>query len=366
MTPPDPIRALLLANTPYIDVRAEVEFEKGTLPTAVNLPILRNAEREQVGTCYKKNGNEAATALGHKLLGGTVKAERVAAWAEFVETHPDAWIYCWRGGQRSGIAQQWLADAGIEVPRVPGGFKALRRQVIETTQAVADQTNLVLISGNTGCAKTVLINELKNSVDLEAYANHRGSSFGRKKSPAETQINFENKLGIALLQCLGEDIQRTLFVEDESGRIGRVSIPLEFHHTMKQAPVAMIEMPMAFRVAHVRREYIDDAVQTFLDADPTDGFRHFRDHQLDSLTRIKNRLGPERYATAQTQMTHALDQQERSGDVEAHEAWIELLLSGYYDRMYQYQLAGKTERLIFKGSYDEVLDWARTYSKATT
>ena len=50
---------LLLAGTRFIDVRAEIEFARGAIPGAVNLPILTTAEREQVGTCYKRSGQEA-------------------------------------------------------------------------------------------------------------------------------------------------------------------------------------------------------------------------------------------------------------------------------------------------------------------
>ena len=58
-------RALLIADTPIIDVRAPIEFEQGAMPAAINLPLMNNDERAAVGTCYKQQGSDAALALGH-------------------------------------------------------------------------------------------------------------------------------------------------------------------------------------------------------------------------------------------------------------------------------------------------------------
>ncbi len=39
-------------HLPIADVRSEAEFEKGHIPGAVNIPILKNGERRLVGTDY--------------------------------------------------------------------------------------------------------------------------------------------------------------------------------------------------------------------------------------------------------------------------------------------------------------------------
>jgi 3-mercaptopyruvate sulfurtransferase SseA len=38
-------RAILLAGTPLIDVRAPVEFQQGAMPGAINLPLMNDDER---------------------------------------------------------------------------------------------------------------------------------------------------------------------------------------------------------------------------------------------------------------------------------------------------------------------------------
>lgn len=70
-------RALLIADTPIIDVRAPIEFEQGAMPAAINLPLMNNDERAAVGTCYKQQGSDAALALGHKLVAGEIRQQRM-------------------------------------------------------------------------------------------------------------------------------------------------------------------------------------------------------------------------------------------------------------------------------------------------
>ncbi|PTT62477.1 tRNA 2-selenouridine(34) synthase MnmH, partial [Pseudomonas sp. HMWF007] len=126
-------RDIFLNDRPLMDARAPVEFHKGAFPGVINLPLMNDIERQRIGTCYKQHGQQAAIELGHQLVSGTVKAERIQAWADFARAHPDGLIYCFRGGLRSQITQQWLHDeAGIDYPRVGGGYKAMRTFLIDT------------------------------------------------------------------------------------------------------------------------------------------------------------------------------------------------------------------------------------------
>src|SRR5690554_6436633 len=96
----DNYRAILLNDTPLIDICVPIEFAKGSFPKAINLPLMSDSEREQVGTCYKQQGQKAAIALGHQLVSGAIKEERIKAWLDHIEQHPDAYIFCFRGGLR--------------------------------------------------------------------------------------------------------------------------------------------------------------------------------------------------------------------------------------------------------------------------
>ncbi|MFT5579502.1 MAG: tRNA 2-selenouridine synthase [Paraglaciecola psychrophila] len=350
------LRQLFIDDTPFLDVRAEVEFDKGRFPGAVNVPILENDERHQVGKCYKKQGQEAAVVLGHQLVSGEVKDRRMAQWAAFLQANPGAHLYCWRGGMRSNLTQQWLAESGVEVPLVAGGFKALRRVLLEELEA-ASAGPIWVIAGKTGVAKTKLIKQWQRGIDLEGHANHRGSSFGRRVNEPPGQIDFENQLAIDILKKRELSVERALLIEDESQTVGPRIIPLPLWQAMCEAPLAVVEMPLDFRVQEILSDYVQGMAAEHSAADSEQGFENYRAYLLGSLLRIKKRLGQERHDELHVIMLQALDQQQHDNSVQAHEQWIEALLEHYYDPMYKYQLDKKKHRIMFSGSHSEVLAW---------
>lgn len=129
---------IFLQDVPLIDVRAPIEFQQGAFARAVNLPLMIDSERQAVGTCYKQHGQQAALALGHRLVNGKLREQRTAAWLAACAERPAGYIYCFRGGLRSQLVQQWLHEAGVDYPRITGGYKALRNYLLGVlTQSAA-------------------------------------------------------------------------------------------------------------------------------------------------------------------------------------------------------------------------------------
>jgi tRNA 2-selenouridine synthase len=354
---------LLLSGTPLIDTRAPLEFAKGSLPTAVNLPLMTDAEREQVGKCYKEKGQDAAIELGHALVSGETKQQRVDAWQAFVSDHPNAVLFCFRGGLRSQISQQWLSEAGTVIPRIEGGYKALRSWLIDKVDACATQQPLLVIGGRTGCAKTELLthgcsgNPIPNSIDLEGLANHRGSAFGKRAGGQPSQISFELALGVALLQVLGRQPD-CLVLEDEGRLIGRCAIPLSLHTAMKKAPLMLLESTFEDRVEHSFHNYIlanlaeiEARIQ-----DQEQAFEIFAEGLQTSLMNIAKRLGGVRYQALNKAMTAALFQHREKHDPELHREWIAPLLRDYYDPMYDYQLKDRRHLICAQGTAAELAE----------
>ena len=354
---PEQFDTLLCEGAHFIDVRAEIEFERGSIPGAVNLPILTTGEREQVGTTYKRQGQEAAVALGHRLVSGSTKEQRVARWCAQLREHPDALVYCWRGGMRSGLAAEWITAEGVPVRLIRGGFKALRNRLLRELEAPEPREPLYVIGGRTGSAKTDLIKALPWSVDLEELAHHRGSSFGRRVGSTPAQIDFENRLALVLLRRRHAAPGAALFLEDESRTIGSITVPLDLYQAMKAAPLAIIDAPFESRVEQILRDYICEDLRERVELDPDHGFVHFGAALHESLQRIQRRLGGERYAVAEGLMREALHLQGTRGDPSGHRAWIELLLRDYYDPMYEYQLGKSAGRVVFRGDFAAVREW---------
>ncbi len=350
------MQQLFIANTPLLDVRAPIEFHRGAFPNAVNIPLLNDSEREQVGKIYRQSGKQAALALGYKLVDDTARQQRVAQWAEFLQQHPDARLYCFRGGLRSQIVQQWLTDAGMAIPRIAGGYKRMRHYLMQQLNAAVSACDPLVIAGKTGSGKTQLLNRFSYSIDLEGIAMHRGSAFGKRVQLQPSQINFENALAIQLLNVPFTKY-RKLLLEDESRAIGSLSIPTDLYKRMKQAPLAVIEETLEFRVDTILRDYIQANFLDFKAANPQHYQQLFATYLLASLERIQRRLGATVYQEILADMQAAIAEHQRSGALEYHRNWIARLLQSYYDPMYEYQLGNKLDRIVFRGTSDEFCRW---------
>jgi tRNA 2-selenouridine synthase len=288
---------------PVIDVRSEGEFEQGHIPGAVNIPLLDNADRKAVGTCYKLHGNEAAVLLGYKLAGP--KFYNFIKEARKVCRSKEAWLHCWRGGLRSKIAATILEDSGLHIYRLKGGYKSYRNWVLQTLEM---KIQVKVLGGLTGSGKTTLLHLLKENgeqiIDLEGLAHHKGSAFGGIGQPAQpTQEQFENNLGVILHKL---DPDRRVWIEDESRAIGRMVIPPVLWKQMREAPLYEIVIPKAVRHRRIMEEY----------------------SQLDPLmleektATLKKRLGDKR-----TKEVIAMLQEKDLG------GWASALLD-YYDKTY--------------------------------
>lgn len=351
-------REIFLQDRPLIDTRAPIEFGKGSFPWATNLPLLIDRERQKIGTCYKKSGREAAIQLGHQLVKGTTREQRLQAWCDFAREHPEGAMFCYRGGLRSHTAQEWLREAGVDYPLIEGGYKAMRQFLLQELDQICDQLEVVLISGKTGSGKTRVIEVLSRAVDLEGIAKHRGSTFGQLLDPQPSQIDFENTLTIALMKRLASGDSR-VFLEDESRLIGRSFIPQPLQNVMKAAPYIVVEEPIEARIDVVVDDYIVDLGRRFLTRHGEElGPSMHQDKLLANLKKIQKRLGGARHDETAALINGAFEKQGRTGDLTGHRAWIEVLLLSYYDPMYEYQLNRRDGELLFQGSRHEAIAFA--------
>ena len=352
----DDFRSIILNRTPLIDVRAPVEFEKGAFPNAVNLPLMNDEERRLVGICYKELGNDEAVKLGYELVGGEIKESRVKAWGDFVESHPDAMLYCFRGGQRSRIAQEWMSEAGKRIVRLKGGYKAFRQYLMEETERSCNRFVPIVLGGRTGSGKTILLKKIDNSIDLEALANHRGSSFGRQVTPQPSQIDFENTLAYVLMQKIERGF-KTLIFEDEGRNVGKLYLPDPLVSYLAGAPLVILETPIQERVEITFDEYVAEAQKLYQKAGYSDPIHEWKCDIESAMRRIKKRLGGLRYQRVSEIFDHACNEQSRSGLLDAHKEWVEYLLKEYYDPMYDYQIQKRFQQVAFRGSSEEIMDY---------
>ncbi|CAM3441474.1 tRNA 2-selenouridine(34) synthase MnmH [Paracoccus nototheniae] len=293
-----------------IDVRAPAEYAEDHLPGAINLPVLTDEERARVGTIYKQASPFDARKLGAALVAANAArhltgplADRGGAWKPLV--------YCWRGGQRSGSFATILEQIGWRVGRIEGGYKAWRALVVDRVQNGPIASQVVVLDGNTGSAKTAILHRLAarghQVIDLEGLAQHRGSLFGAMPGGQPGQKMFEGRLALAIAAL---DPARPVLVEAESSRIGDVNLPKAIWQAICAAPRLQLQVPLAARAGFTAATYGD------MVADPA------------RVSAILDRMAPQHPAERIAAWRGMLDRQ----------SWQDLsegLLCHHYDPRYQ-------------------------------
>lgn len=320
-----------------IDVRSPVEVARGALPGAHALPLLSDAERHEVGVRYAEAGQEAALALGWTITEPHLEA-RVAAWRAVAAAGAAA-VVCWRGGLRSRIATDLIDRRDVRA--VEGGYKAVRRHLTEALPGALRRAPLLVVTGLTGVGKTELLETLARAeagpcvLDLERLARHRGSSFGGTGEAQPPQPTFEHALTTELLLHRA----RLVVVEDESRFVGRRTLPAALEGAMRSAPVALLEAPLSERVARVFAGYVRAPAER-------DGVAATKAALEAATLRLRRRLGNPR-------VREVLAALERATPVwfdrAAHEGWITLLLTEYYDRLYERNRAALARPVTLRG-----------------
>lgn len=347
---------LIIGQTALMDVRAPIEFEHGAIPGAVNVPLLDNDQRAAVGTRYKEASQNAAIELGLELATPAIRAKRLDAWSRFTQQHPNGYLYCYRGGLRSNTTQAWLRDAGIHYPLVRGGYKALRRVLIEAFEERLATRTLQVLAGPTGSGKTEVIDAWPVSLDLEGKSLHRGSAFGATFTPQPAQIDWENQITLDWVH-LDTYGNIPVLVEDEGHLIGRIHLVPDMHRRMQTASVIVLEAPMQERVARLLDDYVNHALQHFRQQNPENPWALLGDYVSQNLARIRRRLGGLRHDRLQQAVPDAARAMDQQGDPGGFNHIIETLLTDYYDPMYRYQLNGRDAQVLFRGDQSAVLDW---------
>lgn len=263
----------LAATHPVLDVRSPGEYVHAHIPGAYSLPLFTDEERKLVGTAYKQESSKKAIKIGLDYFGvkmrgmvETVEKLQAArtdsapkAGAIIKDEPATVLVHCWRGGMRSaGVA--WLLDLyGFNVYTLAGGYKMYRQWV---RMQFERPYHITILGGYTGSGKTLVLEELEQAghtiINLEALANHKGSSFGALgEQPQPSQEMFENQLAEKLHASDPQPGEQAteIFIEDESQRIGSMNIPSAFWMQMRNSPVLFLDIPFEERLSYLTEEY---------------------------------------------------------------------------------------------------------------
>lgn len=286
-----------------IDARSPHEYAESHIPTAQNFYALNDDEHAMVGTTYKQVSPFEARVQGASFVCQNAALHIRDIYPTYTPNSKIA-IYCARGGMRSSSLGTILSSIGYPIDRVIGGYKSYRAAVLQYLDDLPP-ISFITLSGYTGCGKSDLLQGLDNAVDLEKMANHYGSVFGDVSGDQPTQKEFQNRLAHALF-ALQPD--RSAFIEAESKRIGKISLPRSLSRAMEAGLRIEITAPMEQRVTRIRSMY-DRMDERFF---------------LERMEKITPYISREDKAAAVAAFGN--------GDLSAV---AEILLERYYDRVYK-------------------------------
>ncbi len=291
-----------------VDVRTPLEYEEDHIPGAINVPLLTNEERVEIGILHKQVGPHAARMRGLELT-----AHRFPAMVHEIARAADGrdiLVYCWRGGLRSRTVTSILELTGFAAVQLKGGYKSFRSHVISFFEPFRSPGPLVVVHGMTGIGKTTFLLGLTGKdytvIDLEGLACHRGSAFGELgHSQTLSQKRFESLLWDAFREVPKETV---IIVEGESKRIGKLSLPGEMYEVMRGSIKVWCTASLETRVRRLIAEY---------------GRPEYRDGMAEALVRIRKKLGGEKYE----EIVGHLSRWEM-------EPFMAELVKNYYDKLY--------------------------------
>lgn len=239
-----------------IDARSPGEYAQDHIPGAINLPVLDDTQRAEVGTLDRQHSGFEARRRGAALvctnIAGILSGPLADRPREFRPL-----VYCWRGGNRSGALATVLARTGWRTAVLEGGYRAYRRQVLAELATLPERFTFIVVAGRTGTGKSQILQRAAamgaQILDLEALAEHRGSVLGPIPDRAQPgQKAFESRLWSALRVL---DPARAVLVESESRKVGQRHLPDTLMRCMRAASCRIIDAEMDLRIDLLLREY---------------------------------------------------------------------------------------------------------------
>ena len=239
-----------------IDVRSPGEFAEDHIPGAINLPVLDDAERAQVGTDYKQVSAFDAKKIGAALVSRNIALHLESHFADKPKKYRPL-VYCWRGGNRSGSLAHVLRSIGWPAAQLDGGYKAYRKAVMADLETLPDTLRFIVVCGRTGSGKSRFLLTMREAgaqvLDLEDLAAHKGSVLGNLPDRPQPGQKYFESLIRASLRSFERD--KPVFVESESKKIGRLHTPDTLLACMRAAECLTLEADIPVRVALLKQEY---------------------------------------------------------------------------------------------------------------
>jgi len=154
--------------THIIDARSPGEFADDHIPGAINLPVLTNEQRSEVGTLDKQVSPFHARRLGAHYATENISHYLAGCLSDMNKDFTPL-VYCWRGGMRSNSFATIMRAIGWRARTIKGGYKTYRNHVITRLVELLETPHFQFhaLSGLTGCGKTKILQTLAQKGQAE-------------------------------------------------------------------------------------------------------------------------------------------------------------------------------------------------------
>lgn len=297
-----------------VDVRSPSEFQDSRIPNAINIPLFTDSERAEIGTIYKNIGKREAKWRAMELVSPKLPL-MLGEIKDLEASGKQPLLYCWRGGMRSQSVFLFANLSGLNIDRLEGGYRAYREVIVKKIPELIPE-KAVVVYGMTGTGKTDILKSLKESgypvLDLEEYANHKGSVFGAiGGQPPHNQKMFDALLFDDLLKIEGS---KYFFMEGESKRIGHAVQPPELYEKKNNGIHIRVVSSLEKRVERIYEQYVLESTES----------EEFHQRVSVALNTIVKRVKP---LEIQKELLHCLEERN-------YKEIIRLLIVYYYDPRY--------------------------------
>ncbi|MDD7339660.1 MAG: tRNA 2-selenouridine(34) synthase MnmH [Eubacteriales bacterium] len=323
-----------LDNIVLVDVRSEGEYKNAHIPGAISIPILNDDERREVGTLYDRVSYDLAKIKAVEYASKKLP-ELYEKYLELEKTCDEIVIYCDRGGYRSTVLERTFRALGMHISKLSGGYKSYRRYVMEKLDEYFERIKVLTLYGLTGTHKTYIIRRLEEDgikvLDLEKYANHRGSIFG---SVGLKEKVSQKMFDSYIYEAIKDNPDATYITEGESRRIGDIVLHEKLYKKMLKSDKILIEASLDERAKNICEDYL-----------PSEN----KEEIIKTFEEFKKFISKERYE----KYTAMLIEGE-------YMDLIKDMMKSYYDPKYSFKKYDYN-KVFTDASYDDIKEFVKKY-----
>ncbi|MDO5755245.1 MAG: rhodanese-like domain-containing protein [Tissierellia bacterium] len=236
----------------FVDLRTRREYDKGTIPGAISLPILDEKERKEVSIEYNRGEHNRAKVMAVHFV--SEKLPLIFEYINLLQQQKQVVFFCDRGGYRSKILTDIFVHLNIPVKRLKTGYKGYRQYIHHHLNREICKKEYIVLHGLPGAGVEKILQGLKelgeDAIILDQLANYSEGLIHDDKKVQPQQKIFES---LFFEQLLGTG--PVVFIDGTSPCKGKVHIPKELRSEMEKGYQIDLKRDIDDRIAILEERF---------------------------------------------------------------------------------------------------------------